>query len=325
MEEEKGFKKLIKGFSDISTEKMKKVSSESGEKAKEAFEKISTIAKDTSEDVANFLDDKRRDIKTNMYCPVFKEQLYNDEIKLPRIIQLLNEDIHSNVDVCEGAIAYLPKIGKTRVFKLMKDNIYITNLTFYPDTNGIMYIQDPYTENYYIDINKYFDYNKNRRIAELEQIANDLGATYFKTTIIEEQKVLVSTKKHLKINANIEIKNVNADYDDDLSLAAKRYDIVNVCSESKSVGKEPNEPKLICFKGDHSIESLIKMRMGDNPILEKSYTLSYRGSTDISLDFAQDIDFVIKKLGLNISANASVSANVERENRLYFDYFIRFK
>lgn len=80
--------------------------------------------------------------------------------------------------------------------------------------------------------------------------------------------------------------------------------------------------ELFFSKNDPDIESLIEMRLGNNPSKEKTYMLKFCRSSDINVTAAIGIDAVLEKL--NLAASASVRSEVEKEKRLYFEYHIEF-
>ena len=99
---------------------------------------------------------------------------------------------------------------------------------------------------------------------------------------------------------------------------------MEVACEMEFTGhNNPETPELIYYKNDPDIESLVQLCMDKaNPPKSKSYTLKYNRKQDINLDAAIKIDFVLSKLSM--AASASVKSEVEKENRMYMEYQIKF-
>ena len=70
------------------------------------------------------------------------------------------------------------------------------------------------------------------------------------------------------------------------------------------------------------IEGFVNSVLGPNPTTNKSLRIRYNRSNDLNITFAEGIDAVLKKL--NMSASASVRSEVEKENRLYLEYEVKF-
>lgn len=67
-------------------------------------------------------------------------------------------------------------------------------LSFYPNSEGEFYYVDPINKDNYIALDEYFNYLKQVRISELQKIAQDLGAKYFRVTYKEEKSSFTEKK-----------------------------------------------------------------------------------------------------------------------------------
>ena len=71
---------------------------------------------------------------------------------------------------------------------IYRDKIDAFGLTFYPELDNSVYYIDPCDRDHYILMNDYFSYMKMQRVAELQRIAQSLGATHFRVTVIVRRR-----------------------------------------------------------------------------------------------------------------------------------------
>lgn len=324
MAEKKKFNEWIKD----TAQDAKKVLENAGEKVSVEAKKISEEAVEKLNDLKGEVKDLQHDLtiknEKKKYCPVTLEEYHSEEFIMPKMVRILEKDPHEGLESCAGAIAYTPLVANKNLFQIIKKNCKDTGLKFYPNKDQIIYYRNPYEDNLYLNLEDYFDYIKKKRVNELEMIANKLGAKHIKITIKEEKKTLVSASAGKKIGAKGKVEGVKAGTSEGkkIDFSADNFTVLEIALDHKFEGGKPEIPELTYYKNDPDIESLIEMRMGNNPSKEKTYMLKFSQASDINLTAAMDIDAVLDKLQL--TASASVRSEVEREKRLYFEYHIEF-
>lgn len=305
----------------VAKEKVAVFADDAKDKTRDSIDKL----KDAAVEGSVKLNDAKNDLDRKIYNPLSEEMLQSEEFVAPRLVRLLETNPHSEKEACKEAVGFNSLIAKNKVLELIKDVYPEEQFKFYPNLSEQIYLRNPYVENMYISLNAYFDYIKKARVAELVMVANKLGAKYVKITYKETEKRFVSANVEKQENiggvlgknkaGNSEKAKANASYG---SLRE-----IEVASETEFNGHDvPIRPELVYFKGEIDIESFIDLCLGDNPPKSKSYTIKYNRSADLSLEAAAGIDAVLGKL--KMGASASVKSEVEKENRMYLEYEIKF-
>ena len=177
---------------------------------------------------------------------------------------------------------------------------------------------DPSNRDGYIALDEYFSYLKQVRISELQKIAQDLGAKYFRVTYKEEKTSFSEKKVNKKVTAKpITSVDVEQNYED------KKYSAVEIAAEMECAGHTPVKPKLKYMKYDPNINGLVEMRMNEHtPLLHQKYMLKLSNSSGLKESEAAKIDAVLK--GMKCTGNATVVSEVQNESRRYLEYEIDF-
>ncbi len=220
--------------------------------------------------------------------------------------------------VCIGSVGFGMREKNMKVLNLFNQNAQDYGLTFYPSSGNYGYYVDPCNPTLDISLNDYFSYLKRVRIDELTRIAQDLGATKIRISLKAEKKTFVDNKAKIKGRegkvASEEISHTNV---------AQKFESIEVASESSFKGHDPVEPKLVYFKNENDIKSLIEMRMNkENLLTAKTISFKYNNSSGMKEADAINVDAALAKMKLG--GNASISSEVRDENRLFFEYYIEF-
>ena len=112
--------------------------------------------------------------------------------------------------------------------------------------------------------------------------------------------------------------NVEAEHNSD----ASSYENISVVADMDFVGHEPKEPEVVYFKNEPLIMNLIQMRLDSNPITHQKLDLKMSSSSSIKQKDAAKIDAALATM--KISGNATVSNEVQNEQRRYLEYEIDF-
>lgn len=313
-------KDKIKSSFSMAKDKAAVVTDVAKEKAKDGLDVAREKAKDGSEKA----NEMKNDLQKAIYKPLDVDMLLDDDFAPPLIARLLDKNPHASKESCKDAIGFNSVIAKNSVMELVKGLYPEDRFNFYPNLSGQIYLRNPYVKNMYIALNSYFEYIKKARVAELEMIADKLGAKYVKISYKESEKKFVSMEAGAKAEYGGTIGQKKAQYKENakIDIDQSRLREIEVASKNEFKGhSDPVRPELVYFKNEDSIERLIESRMANN-ITSKTYMIKYNQSSDLNIALAAGIDAVLGKL--KMGENASVKSEVERENRMYLEYEIRF-
>ena len=158
---------------------------------------------------------------------------------------------------------------------------------------------------------------KQARVAELQQIAQALGAKHFRVTYKEQKKTITKAKAKGRVGAK-NVAGVTADH----QLSSDDFSSISIAAEMNFLGHEPNEPELHYFKGNPQIVELVKSRMKPNPVLHQSYILQLSESSGIRIKDALKIDATLN--AIKCEGNATFSSELQDETRRSLEYEIDF-
>ena len=276
------------------------------EAAGNAIETAVDKAGDGVEALAGKASDAKERIDKARFGPVFDLDQIADN--MPQVIFVEDNQRLKSVPACKGAFGFIEKLKGMQVMRLLPKYIGLPGIKFYPDTDGVLYFQDPCDDHLYIDINDYFDYLNAVRVNELELIAQDLGAKHVKVVYRETRKIFVDN-------------DAKADDPDEYSFTEVFTDDVY------DAGDAPTAPALQYLANDPSISSLIERRLdsgldSEQSIDKEAYTIPCKTLDGMSVDDAMRIDAIIKTLKLK--GNASVASAAEALERAVLEYSIEF-
>ena len=255
------------------------------------------------------------------YRPIFPDKFDPDSFDFPNMINVVEFDKRMGIEECRGAIGYQEKINNVELLGIYKGDMDKYGVTFYPEKTETAYYVHPLQKNVYIEVSEYFKYLKQARVAELEYIAQSLGAKHFKVSIMEE-----STSEQIKKakgGAKLGVGKDKGGVDVDTETKEKQYNFLGVAAENRYPGKAPVRPELKFWANNESIKSLVEQRMDpENPLLSKTFRLDYNTCTGIKEKEAAKIDGVLKTL--KFSGAGSISEEVKSESKKRFEYTIEF-
>ena len=290
------------------------------------MEDVSVIAKSVGNSVKQgtialkgSVDEQARLLELKTLQPIFPDALDSTEFLMPKFIRVADRDKrHAESEVCQGSIGYTSNSKGFQYVNIFRDSIDYFGLMFYPDSDYEFYYVDPSDRDRYVALDEYFSYLKIARVNELQKIAQDLGAKYFKVTYKEEQTSF--SEKKMKGHANAKgIATVDAEH----HSTEKKYSTVEIAAEMEFPGHAPIKPQLKYMQRDPSIQTLVAMRMDESaPLLNQKYMLKMSNSSGMKEADAAKIDGVLK--GMKISGNATVSSEAKNEARRYLEYEIKF-
>ncbi len=286
-------------------------------------EKFGDLIKNTTSSVVTTVEERIRTSEIKRLKPVFVSSLSESNFNIPKLLLITDmPKIYAESEVCKGAIGFMSPQKDIEVINIFKNEINEFGLTFYPDTNSEVYYVDPSDRNNYIALEDYFYYLKIARINELQKIAQDLGAKYFKVTYKEYKASYKSNK--VKAKANEKIAGTAGTVEAERDLSSKEISNIEVAAEMNFPGHEPFEPSVKFLRNEPGIQSLISLRMDkSSPILNQKYVLKLSNSSGIKEKDAIKIDAALK--ALKISGTTTFASEVRNESRRYFEYEVDFK
>ena len=235
-----------------------------------------------------------------------------------RLVRIVEREKKFDIDVCKGSIGYWDTCKGERWMNIFKDSVSKFGLDFYPNDEVNFYYVDPTNKDSYIVLDEYFDRLKQVRVSELQKIAQDLGAKYFRVTYIKERTTL--SKKAANGKGSI---NKKGNGSAQMNATEQKYDRMDIAAEMSFPGHEPVMPHVRYLKYDPNIENLIKMRMDPKgPLNHQTLNIKLSSSSGLKETDAVKIDMILKSL--KMVGNTTVSSEVQNEAKSILEYEINF-
>ena len=321
-EEMNDVKKTNKLFSDVMD-----IAAKTGKKSLDAATNVLAQTADKSKELADGFAKGAKDVadkaklesynrRMKKYNPLFLEDYNSETFFVPNIIQIVDDAVRRDIDVCQGAIGWRENKRNTEVLFLYDEFAPECGLDFVPMiTCDEIYCMDPHNKKRFIKADQIFQRAHEEKLAELEHIAYCLGAKIC-TIEIEEQEVNHTRKT---ISASVQGRGTTTESTDDR----------NVKRISKTVTKfkgndEVTMPKLKWFSHDDNICNLIEFRMENkNAIEEKTLTLAGSTSATMSRSAAMSVDAAMGELGGKL-VSGSMEGKATKENEQRIKYHLEF-
>lgn len=284
---------------------------------------ISDAAKSVTDTVKASMEEQRIERERKALQPIFETDLDNADFLLSKLIRITDMDKkHAESEVCKGSIGHISTFKDMTVVNIYRKNIEIFGVNFYPDNEAELYYVNPTDRNSYIELDEYFDYLKIARITELQSIAQDLGAIYFKVTYKESKSSFSKKKTKATASAKSGIDKGSVDVESEgVSKDAGSFGVF--AEDSFKSGKDPVKPKLVYLKRDLVVNGLINQRMKkDSSLGRKVFKIESSKTLGIKQSDATKIDSTLK--AMKLSGDLSVSSEVKNESRRFFEYEIEF-
>lgn len=301
-------------------ETLTKALQKTSEAGKKAVTDIQRGAKDFSEKAKN--DNYLRRMKK--YNPLFPETYQSETFNIPNMIMIRDDAERRGIDVCEGAIGWIDNANGMEVLCLYDEAVKMSGIQFVPTvTCDAIYYVDSFDRNRFIRTDCIFSKAHEERLAELQNIANLLGA---KKCSIEISETIIESNKENKstsLNQSAIIKGANIKANEEAKIF-KMNEKVNQ-SSGKIIAEfngsdKPERPKLKWFAQDDNIKRLIEARCNGNNAI-KSQTLELLGSTSATMaqEAAYKMDVAISKMaGTKGKGEMEAKATKEHQSKLFF-------
>ena len=280
------------------SEKFSNFLSKASDLTKKAADGIQKGAKDLSEQTQKALLDQR----IKYYNPLFKDDFFSDSFNLPNVIQIVDDAVRKNIDVCEGSIGWTKKTGDVEILYIYDEFVRESRINFVPFVKcDAVYCVDNFDKTRYINTDSIFDRSMNEKMAELVNVAYSLGAKSCSIEMIESDVDVESSKD----NYGLKVKNNGIGVENGSSRQNKSYQGGKNISYFEGE-REPVRPVLKWFEYDDNIKNLIEMRCSGNYSI-KSQVLMFKGSSSATMSQknAVAIDIISKAKG-NVSMEKKV-------------------
>lgn len=248
--------------------------------------------------------------------PIFINDL--NGMRFSRLVRIVEREKKFDIDVCKGSIGYWDTCKGERWMNIFKDSVSKFGLDFYPNDEVNFYYVDPTNKDSYIVLDEYFDRLKQVRVSELQKIAQDLGAKYFRVTYIKERTTL--SKKAANGKGSIHKKGNGSAQ---MNATEQKYDRMDIAAEMSFPGHEPVMPHVRYLKYDPNILNLIEMRMDTKgPINHQILNIKLSSSSGLKETDAVKVDMILKSL--KMAGNTTVSREAQNEAKSILKYEIDF-
>ncbi|MBQ2765090.1 MAG: hypothetical protein IJF43_08680 [Firmicutes bacterium] len=276
---------------------------------------VESAAKKGSQKIKDSVEEKAKQHELKVLQPIIPEE----SLELPKFIRITERGqkyIDSNA--CKGSVGHYSEVKGVKLTNLFKDSIDELGIVFLTESDSEYFFADPTEPNHYIALDEYFNYMKKVRVIELERIAQNLGATYFKVLYKEEEASI--SKKKITFGAELtKYQKASGEQSEEKT----KYSAIKIEAESHFAGHEPTLPQLKYLKNDPDIQALIEARMNDTSALTaKTKVLELKTSVGMSKSEASEIKTVLK--GVKCGADASASFESNSETKSYLEYEIVF-
>ena len=263
----------------------------------------------------------RREKEWNTLRPIFEENVSSPEFFLPKLLRVAPMDKrHAESDLCVGSIGFEAEVNGLRVLTIYPEKLELFGLRFYPDIDSEIYYVDPYDRDHYIAMNEYFRYLRIARIAELQSIAQSLGAKHFRVTYVEKTATRVSStnsgKASMKFGAGKAATTEGAEYTH--SSSSDKKEKVEIAAEMEFLGHDPVEPKLVYLQKDLDVKNLIDFRMS-NATKHQKTSISLSNSSGIKVQDAMKIDAALTEMKYSAAVKITNEAHNEENSVLEYE------
>ena len=281
--------------------------------------KAGEAVKKTADAVKKAANEKTYELDLKILRPIFMDDLNDPEFEWTKLIRITGRDKRrSESEACKGSIGYIQEEKGIRFINIYEDSRKNVGITYVPTLDAEYYYVDPSNNGTYIALDEYFSYLKTLRIGELQRIAQDLGAKYFRVTYIEKKTRFSSKKAKIRGKAAAVAA---AEAEREISLQDRSS--VEIAAEMECPGHAPIEPKVQYLQREPSVHTLISLRMNETgPITRQKLMLKMSNSSGIKEKDALKIDAVFK--GMKCEGNSTVTCEAQNESRRYLEYEIEF-
>lgn len=304
--------------------------------AVDALSEVIGFLKQAQDQVGSALDemqtglaDAKKQYDLAKYRPVMEEELA-DKIAEAEMIVIADGEARKDIEVCQGALAWLETQGDFDVLYLYQEAIGRSGISFDPYAElGDVFLRDKADPKKFYNVGGYVKREADAKVAELKDIAKALGA---KSIDIKE----LAIEKTVNVNVRVAepepepVGDAQAVIDEAEELLRKYAPKAETKVEGKKVYKdlakeefapagEPTKPELVWFAGNQVLTDLIEGRFpefaeGVTPALPTKYSIEMSGEEAFAdlIEIAGKVDAALKAMGSDFSFSGEVAARARR-------------
>lgn len=289
---------------------------ELGDVAADKAKEFGDVAVGAAQNLAKTIEEGKRQWDLNRLKPIFFEDLR--KARYSRLIRIVEREDKFKIAVCKGSIGYWDTCKCEKWMNIFKDSVSKFGLSFYPNDEVNFYYVDPTDSHKYIVLDEYFERLKQVRIRELQKIAQDLGAKYFRVTYLREKSSLIKNNVNGKGSVNKKGKGSAR-----VEKTKKEYDRMDIAAEMRFPGHNPVKPSVRYLEHDPTVQGLIEMRMAtEGPINYQKLSIKLSSTSGLKESDAIKLDMILKNL--KVVGNTTVLTEVQNEEKSILKYEIVF-
>ena len=245
-----------------------------------------------------------REKQLKKYNPLTAERFQSENFNIPNIIEIVDDAVRRDIEVCEGAIGWTDTVNGVEVLHMYDEWVKNSGLSFVPFAKcDSVYCIDNFDRTKFVNSENVFERATSEKIAELENIAYCLGAKNCSIEIVEENAKTQSSALKISVENNSSNTGNSACSHDQSRQRGKNISYFEG-------NKEPSAPSLKWFAFDDNINGLIEMKCnGNNAIKSKIIEISCITATTMSQKAAGAIDKLLK-----VKASMSMEKKVIKEH-----------
>lgn len=278
------------------------------------FEDIQTVL----DRIQTTREENQRKADLERLKPLFPEDFEKAEFVMPKIIRVAEIDLpHAENPVCHGSVGFRTVLDDLSAFTIFRDHVEAFGLSFYPELENGVYYVDPCDRDHFILLDEYFTFMKMQRVAELQRIAQSLGAKHFRVTYKEKSESVSSNS----IDDSVSVDREGGKTQHTASNSSMAT--ISIEAEMRFPGHAPIKPELHYLKKEINVVNLIEMRMDSlSPLLHQHFNIEMSNSSGIKTKDAVKIDAMLK--AMNVAGGISVTTEARKEARRILEYEIEF-
>lgn len=261
------------------------------------------------------------------YNPLFPDVFHSEGFNIPNMIVIRDDAERRGIDVCEGAIGWLGKVGGMEVLYLYDEAVAESGITFIPAPScDAVYYVDNHDRSRFIRTDCIFSKAHEERVAELKYVAHSLGAKNCTIEISESNLEMTVSKKKASITGGAVIHGMKASSTESVEQNASQKSSAQRSSKVYAEfegSSSPVKPELKWFANEENILRLIDMRCnGNNSIKNETFEFSGSSSATMSQKTAYAIDNAIG--AMKMKGNSSMESQLLKESTSTLRYHIEF-
>lgn len=272
-----------------------------GQKASDFGKKAADSIQKGAKELGDHTQQARHDQKMKKYNPLFRDKFFSENFTVPNVIQIVDDAVRRDIDVCCGAIGWTYKVKDVEVLFLYDEFVADSGIIFTPYAKcDAIYCVDAFDKKHYINSDSIFDRAMSEKIAELTNVAYCLGAKNCSVELSESDSRTVDRKSNFGLKIKECDANAEYNYFKEKSNNQGGKNVINF--EGNNV---PVRPALKWFSNDQNIKNLIEMRCSGNNSI-KHQRLQFHGSSSETMS---------EKSAIAIDALKKTQVTVEMKSR----------